>query len=190
MFLKYVIFCVYPWCDLLWYVFVFQDIVWLVKSFCCIHCCSIHQVYCVSGRCRSEFALWWFFVRKSCRHNTGSFSFFLFLTNRHSLSFHKFERHSCLFGVDNSLSTCYWYLGVLSFWFQFFSVESCHFMCLSVMRFFSLQVIPFFISVWLILSFWSAHFYSFIQFYWGSGRRCTSEFALDCFCLNKVIANW
>ena len=44
-------------------------------------------------------------------------------------------------------------------------------------------------SVWLILSFWCANFYSFIQFYWGS-CRCTSEFALDCFCLNKVITNW
>ena len=44
-------------------------------------------------------------------------------------------------------------------------------------------------SVWLILSFWCAHFYSFIQFYWGSGC-CTSEIALECFCLNKVITNW
>ena len=77
----------------------------------------------------------------------------------------------------------------LVFDFSFFSVESCHFMCLSVMRFFSLQVVPFLISVWLILYFWCAHFYSFIQFYCGSGR-CTSEFALDCFCLNKVITNW
>ena len=44
-------------------------------------------------------------------------------------------------------------------------------------------------SVWLILSFWCAHFYPFIDFYWSSGR-CTSEFALECFCLNKVITNW
>ena len=44
-------------------------------------------------------------------------------------------------------------------------------------------------SVWLILSFWCASFYPFIDFYWSSGR-CTSEFALECFCLNKVITNW
>ena len=58
-------------------------------------------------------------------------------------------------------------------------------MCLSVMRFFSLQVSPFLISVWLILSFRSAHFYSFVQFYWGSGR-CTNEFALECFVSIKL----
>ena len=29
----------------------------------------------------------------------------------------------------------------------------------------------------------------FIQFYWSKGR-CTSEFALECFCLNKVVTNW
>ena len=58
-------------------------------------------------------------------------------------------------------------------------------MCLSVMRFFSLQVFPFLISVWLILSFCCVHFYSFVQFYWDSGR-CTSEFALECFCLKKM----
>ena len=83
--------------------FVFQDIVWLVKSFWCVHCCSIHQLNWVGCRCRSEFALWWFFVRKSCRHSTGSFSFFLVLTTRHSLSVRTFERQRCFFGVDNAL---------------------------------------------------------------------------------------
>ena len=43
-----------------------------------------------------------FLSEKNCRHGTGSFSFFLVLTTRHSLSFHKFERQSCLFGVDNA----------------------------------------------------------------------------------------
>ena len=43
-------------------------------------------------------------------------------------------------------------------------------------------------SVWLILSFRCAHFYSFIQFYCGSGH-CTSEFEMECFYLNKVITN-
>ena len=35
-------------------------------------------------------------------------------------------------------------------------------------------------SVWLILSFRCAHFYSFIQFFWVSSR-CTSEFDLESF---------
>ena len=38
--------------------FIFQDIVWPVKSTCRVHCCSFHQFYWVSDRCRSEFALW------------------------------------------------------------------------------------------------------------------------------------
>ena len=40
------------------------------------------------------------------------FSFWV-LTTRHSLSFHKFERQRCFLGVENALSTCYSYLGVL-----------------------------------------------------------------------------
>ena len=68
--------------------------------------------------------------------------------------FHKFESQSCLFGVDNAFRTCWCYLGVLNSWFQFFSVESCLFMCQSVMRFFSLQVFPFLITV----SGWYYHF--------------------------------
>ena len=58
-------------------------------------------------------------------------------------------------------------------------------MCLSVMRFFSLKVFPFLISVWLMLSFCCVHFHSFVQFYWGSGR-CTNEFALECFVSIKL----
>ena len=37
---------------------------WLVKKSWCVHCCSIHQFYWVSDSWWSEFALWWFFVRK------------------------------------------------------------------------------------------------------------------------------
>ena len=142
--------------------FIFQDIVWLVKSTWCVRCCSIHHFYWVSNRCRSEFALWWFFVRKKLQ--MGSFSFLLVLTIRHSLSFHKFEKQSCLFGVDNAFFVCWCYPGVLNFRDEFFSVESCLFMFQSVMRFFSLQVFPFLIKVRLILSFRCAHFYSFIPF--------------------------
>ena len=129
-----------------------------------------------------------FLSEKSCRHSAGSFSFFLVLTTRHSLSFHKFEKQSCLFGLimHFSLVNGTWEFLVL---ISVFSVESCLFMCLSVMRFFSLQVFPFLISVWLMLSFCCVLLYSFVQFYWGSGC-CTSEFALECFCLNKVVTNW
>ena len=104
MFLKYVILCVYPLMRsfVAQFLFIFHDIVWLVKSSCSVHCCSCHQFYWVSDRCRSEFALLCFLSEKSCRHSTGSFSFFLVLIPRHSLSFHKFERQSCLFGVDNA----------------------------------------------------------------------------------------
>ena len=56
-----------------------------------------------------------FLSEKSCHHSAGSFSFFLVLTTRHYLNFHKCERQRCLFGVDNALFTCYWYLGMLSF---------------------------------------------------------------------------
>ena len=90
------------------------------------------------GDCLSE---------KSCRHCTGSFSFFLVLTTRHGLSFYKIERQSCLFFGQK----CIFYLsivpGIAFFYFSFFSVESWLFMCLSVTRFFSLQVFPFLIKV-------------------------------------------
>ena len=43
-----------------------------------------------------------FLSEKVCRHTTGSFSFFLVLTTGHPLGFHKFERQSCLFDVDNA----------------------------------------------------------------------------------------
>ena len=55
----------------------------------------------------------------------------------------------------------------LVFWFQFFSVESCLFMCLSVMRFFSLQFFAFLITV----SGWCYHFdvLNFIQLFNSTG---------------------
>ena len=53
--------------------FIFQDNVWLVKKSWWVHCCSIHQDYWFSDRCGSEFALWWFFVRKKLSSQIGSF---------------------------------------------------------------------------------------------------------------------
>ena len=40
-----------------------------------------------------------FLSEKNCRHRADSLSFFLVLTTRHSLNFHKFEKSSCLFGL-------------------------------------------------------------------------------------------
>ena len=54
-----------------------------------------------------------FLFEKKCRHSTGSFSFFLVLTTRHYLSFHKFERQWCLFGFGNTFIFCQGYLGRL-----------------------------------------------------------------------------
>ena len=53
--------------------FIFQDSVWLVKKFWCVHCCSIHQFHWVSDRRRSGFAQWWFFVRRKLSSQIGSF---------------------------------------------------------------------------------------------------------------------
>ena len=41
-----------------------------------------------------------FLSEKIYRHSAGGLSFFLVLTTKHSLNFHKFERQSYLFGVD------------------------------------------------------------------------------------------
>ena len=85
-----------------------------------------------------------FLSEKICRQSTGSFSYFLVLTIRHSLSFHKFERQSYLFGVDNAIFLLVDVSWECSFFdFSFFSAKSYLFMCLSVMRFFSLQVFHF-----------------------------------------------
>ena len=121
MFLKYVIFCVYPWRDLLWYKFFhFQDIVWLVKSFWCVHCCSIHQFYWVSDRCRSEFVLWWFFVRKNLSSKYWQF-FFLFGRDYQTfLVSIKLKDRAVFLGLIMHFFTCLCYLGVLNNCFQFF----------------------------------------------------------------------
>ena len=45
MFLKYVILCVYPLMRsfVVQFLFIFHDIVWLVKSSCSVQCCSFHE---------------------------------------------------------------------------------------------------------------------------------------------------
>ena len=53
--------------------FIFQDTVWLVKLSWYVHCCSFQQFHWVSDRCRSGFALWWFFVRRKLSSQIGGF---------------------------------------------------------------------------------------------------------------------
>ena len=53
--------------------FSFQDSVWVVKKSWWVHRCSNHQYYWVSDRCRSGFALRWFFVRRKLSSQFGSF---------------------------------------------------------------------------------------------------------------------
>ena len=55
--------------------FVFQVSVGIVRYSCCVHCCSIYQIYWSSDRCGSEIALWCFFSEKNGRHSTDSFPF-------------------------------------------------------------------------------------------------------------------
>ena len=126
--------------------FIFQDIVWLVKSSWCVTCCSIHQFYWCSDRCRSEFALWWFSVRKKLSSKYWQFFFLFGLDYQTFLVFINLKDRAAFLGLIMHLFTCWWCLGVLNNCFQFFSVESCLFMCLSVMRFFSLKVFPFLIT--------------------------------------------
>ena len=61
-----------------------------------------------------------FLSGKSCRHSAGSFSFFLVFTTRHSLSFHKFERQSCFFGLIMHFSLVYGNWECLIIDFSFF----------------------------------------------------------------------
>ena len=74
-------------------------------------------------------------------------------------SFHKFERQSCLFGVDNAFFTCWCYLGVLNNCFLFFFCGIMSFyVSISDVVFLVTSFSIFDHSVWLILSFRCAHF--------------------------------
>ena len=185
MFVLDAIFCGKNFC-------LYQDVVWLVKSSWCVSCCSIHHFYWVSDRCRSKrtCAVVIFLSEKSCCNSSGSFSFFLVLTIRHSLSFHKFEKFRAAF-----LGLILRFLPVDVTWeclivdFSFFIGIMSFYVRISDAVFLVTSFSIFDHSVWLIPSFRCALFYWFIQFYWGS-RRYTSEFALVSFCLNRVITGW
>ena len=100
--------------------FIFQDIVWLVKLSWCVHCCSVQQLHWVSYRCGSEFALWWFFVRKKLSSQYWQFFFLFGLGFQTILELSQNWKSELLFWVDNAFSTCWCYLGVLNNWVHFF----------------------------------------------------------------------
>ena len=106
----------------------------------------------------ANFRCGFFLSEKSCRHSAGSFSFFLVLTTRHSLSFHKFERQSCLFGL---IMHCLLVNGTwefLVFEFSFFCEIVFIYVPISDAVFLVTSFSIFDHSVWLILSSRYVHF--------------------------------
>ena len=80
--------------------FIFRTVCGLLGHLSwCLQCCSIHKFTGLAIVAEATWHCGDFLFEKNCRHTTGNFSFFLVFTNRHSLSFHKFERQSCLFGL-------------------------------------------------------------------------------------------
>ena len=134
--------------------FIFQDIMWLVKLSWCVHCCSIQQYYWVSYRCRSEFTLWWFFVRKQLLSQYWQFFLLFGLDYQTFLVFINLRDRAAFLGLIMLFLLVDVTWECLIIVFSFFSVESCLFMCLSLMWFFSLQVFPFLITA----SGWYYHF--------------------------------
>ena len=172
--------------------FIFQDIVWLVKSSWCVQCCSIHQFYWVSDRCRSGFALrWFFFSEKSCRYKLVVFtSFWSWLVNVSSI-LTSLKYTATFFGVVNALWVCWQFMGALSFDFHLCFSEICHFLCLSLMRSF---VVHFF-SFFRIFCGYLSHLDVFIvvPFISSSGLAIVAEANLRCgdFCQTFVVfINW
>ena len=134
--------------------FFFQDSVWLVKIPWCVHYWSIQQFYWISYRCRSEFALWWFFVRKKLSSQYWQFFFLFRLDYQTFLVFINLRDRAAVLGLIMHFLLVDVTWDCLIIVFSFFSVESCLFMCLSVMWFFSLQVFPYLITA----SGWYYHF--------------------------------
>ena len=111
---------------------------------------------------------------KSCRHNTGSF--FFFFVNQTFLVFINLKDRAAFLGLIMHflivdviwerliIVFCLFFRGIMSFYVSIGDVV------------FLVTSFPIFdYSVWLILSFRCTLFFSFFQFYWGSGH-CTSEF--------------
>ena len=127
--------------------FNFEDSVWLVKSTWCVNCCFIRQIYWVGDSCRSEFELWWFFVRKKIVVTVLAvfLSFWSWLPDIIWV-FTNLKDSGAFLGLVMPLKLVKGTWEGLIIDFTFF-LESCLFMCLSVMRFFSLHVFPCLITV-------------------------------------------
>ena len=138
VFLNYVFFCVHPWCDFLWYkFFIFQDSVWLVKKFWCVHCCSIYQFYWLSYRCR-----WICSVVNFCHKLVVSTSFWSWILNASSVST-SLKYASLLFWFVIALWVCWLFLEFWGLDFGVYVSEICLFLCSTLMRFFVVQIFSF-----------------------------------------------
>ena len=127
--------------------FIFEDSMWLVKTSWCVQCCFIRQTYWLGDSCRSEFALWWFFVRKKLSSQFWQFFFLFGLDYQTLFEFSQIWKTVVPFWVWWCLYNLLRVLGKAYLLISLFFMESCLFMCLSVMRFFPLHVFPFLITV-------------------------------------------
>ena len=136
---------------------------WLVQPSCSVNCCSLHQFYLLVVGAEANLRCGVFFSKKIVVTVLAVFLSFcswlpdlpwVFISLKDRASFLRLIRH---FFFVNATQEC------LIFDFSF-SVESCLFMCLSVMRFFSSQVLPFLITV----SGWCYHFDVLIFFFISS----------------------
>ena len=146
--------------------FVFQD----------TYYCSIHLFYWVSDRCRSGFALWYFFIRKNCHKLVVSTSFCSWLLNVSSVST-SLKYAALLFWFLNALWVC-WLHGTSGFWilvFVFLKYVFLVFVLDAIL--FGTNFFIFQGTLWLVKSSWCVHYYSINQFYWVSDR-CRSGFSL------------
>ena len=69
VFLRYVFFCVHPWCDFfVVQIFSFFWTVWLGKKSWCVNCCSIHWFSNLAIVTEADLRCGDFLSEKSCRH--------------------------------------------------------------------------------------------------------------------------
>ena len=132
------LFCVHPWCDLLWYKFSLFRTVWLVKKSWSVHCCSIHRFYWRSDRCRSGFALWLFFVRKKMSSQIGSSTGFWSWILNVSQFWHLRNTQRQFFGLLLPCGCAKGSWDYKVFDFGLYVSKICH-LCLSLMRSFVVQ---------------------------------------------------
>ena len=169
--------------------FIFQDSVWLVKRSWWVHCYSNHQLCWIGDRCRSRFALWWFFVRKKLSSQIGSSHYLLVLATECFFSFDIFQNTQRLFWVVNALWVCWQFMGVLSFWFWSLCFWNMSFFVFILNAIFCGTIFFIFQDfVWLVKSSWCVHCCSIHLFYWVSDL-CRSGFGLWWFFVRKKLSS-